>query len=253
MSSLSNHVRDNFAGMLVFADVHGDIESLMRAYHYAESHDYFFASLGDLVDRSSFPFETVKKMHEVVKAGKGAFTIGNHDDKFHRLGKGAKVSLSVDARRTLADVGPERHDEFMQLYADLMDTPNYSAYFHKFDDITLVHAASHPCMWEDTDRFGNTAKSRALYGETNGDKYPDGYPVRLYSWIDEVPMGETVIVGHDRCPIFNVPITSPMVKLNKNGGKVIFLDTGGGKGGFLSGAVVLHDKKFKVDRFVEFK
>jgi len=41
---------------------------------------------------------------------------------------------------------------------------------------------------------------------------------------------------------------------NATGGKVIFMDTGCGKGGFLTGAVILHGKKgFVLDRFVEFK
>jgi hypothetical protein len=76
----------------------------------------------------------------------------------------------------------------------------------------------------------------------------------LYNWVDEIPMGRTVMVGHDRMPVFNVPITEPMVKTNSNGGKAIFIDTGCGKGGFLTGAVILHDKKkFVIDSYKEFK
>jgi len=45
-----------------------------------------------------------------------------------------------------------------------------------------------------------------------------------------------------------------MIVFNKNGGKVVFLDTGCGKGGFLSGAVMLSDKKgFRIDHFVKFR
>jgi hypothetical protein len=66
-------------------------------------------------------------------------------------------------------------------------------------------------------------------------------------------MGKTVMVGHDRAPVFNTVITEPMVRTNSKGGKVIFMDTGCGKGGFLSGAVIFADKnRFVVDHFESF-
>lgn len=252
--SLANYVRDSFDGMLVFADVHGDYDSFKRAHDYARSENYFFMSLGDLVDRARKPFEVVKAMHECMRDGLGGFVVGNHDEKHHRGAKGNKVSFSRDAKQTLEDVGEARKEEFSRMYTEIVEDKMLSGLFHIFDDLTLVHAAGHPCIWEGVNVVGKTARSRFLVGETNGDTYEDGYPVRLYNWIEEVPTGKTVIVGHDKQPIHNVPITEPMVVSNKNGGKVVFLDTGCGKGGFLSGAVVLHDKKrFKFDRFMEFK
>lgn len=92
-----------------------------------------------------------------------------------------------------------------------------------------------------------------IVGETNGEVYDDGYPVRLYNWIDEVPMGKTVIVGHDKMPIYNINITAPMIVTNKNGGRTVFMDTGCGKGGYLSGAVIVNDINFKLVDFKEFK
>jgi hypothetical protein len=251
--SLANHVKKNFAGMLVIGDLHGDYEAFTAAHHHAETHNFFLMSLGDLVDRGPFPFETVSHMSRLVKDGRAGFTIGNHDNKYYRFRNGSKVSFSSDAKRTLADVGPERQAEFLDMYAGIIDTPLFSAMFHRFDDITLVHAASHPVMFESVEKFPDAARSRALYGETNGEVHPDGFPVRLYNWINEVPMGKTVVVGHDRKPIHNEAIVVPLVKTNANGGKAIFIDTGCGKGGFLTGMVVKHDKHFKIDHFVEFK
>ena len=251
--NLADHVKNNFAGMLVFADTHADYDTFLRAFSYAESNNLFFHSLGDLVDRGSFPFEIVSHMNRLVKEKKAGFTIGNHDDKYCRFFHGNKVSFSADAKRTLADVGPERQAEFLQLYAELVETPVFSAMFHRFDDIILVHAASHPDMWSANGEFGNSARSRALFGEVTGELHSDGFPVRLYNWIEEIPMGKTVIVGHDRKPIFDVAITKPLVRTNAKGGKAIFIDTGCGKGGFLTGAVITHKKHFKIDHFVEFK
>jgi len=252
--TVASHVKDQFDGMLVFGDVHGDFESFERARDFAVKENFLFMSLGDLVDRARHPFEVVKSMYDMMYDGRGAFTVGNHDDKHVRGINGAKVSFSKDARQTLTDVGAERMDDFSRMYKSVVEDRMLSGLVHKFDDITLVHAASHPCIWEDGTEIGKTAKSRFLVGETNGEKYEDGYPVRLYNWIDEVPMGKTVIVGHDKQPINNIPIDKPKTVTNGNGGKVIFMDTGCGKGGFLSGAVVLHGKKgFVIDHFVEFK
>ena len=254
MSTLANHVKDNFAGMLVFGDIHSDYKTFMSAYEFATANNLFFMSLGDLVDRGSFPYETISGMLSFIKAGTAGFVPGNHDDKFYRLSQGKTSSFSVDAKRTLADVGPEREVEFLRMYAEIFETPVYTSLFHTFGDFIMVHAASHPHMWDSTVKFSKGVNSRALYGETNGERYDDGYPVRLYSWIDEIPMGKTVFVGHDRAPIHNVAITEPMTVTNSRGGRAIFMDTGCGKGGFLSGAIITTDRrKFKFDRFVDFK
>lgn len=254
LSNLANHVKNKFNGMLVFGDTHGDYNLFEKAYNFAKSENFFFMSMGDLVDRGRQPFEVVKAMYEIVHSGRGGLVIGNHDDKFRRYIDGAKVSFSKDAKQTLDDVGPDRMEDFLKMYATIIDDKMFSSYFHKFDDFTLVHAACHWRMWEPNYVIGKTEKSRFIVGETNGQKYDDGYPVRLYNWVEEVPMWKTIIVGHDKMPIHNIDITEPMTVSNKNGGKVIFLDTGCGKGGFLSGAVMLSDKKgFTIDRFVEFK
>ena len=93
----------------------------------------------------------------------------------------------------------------------------------------------------------------ALVGEVDGNVYEDGYPVRLYNWVDDIPMGKTVIVGHDMRPMFAKNLlTEPLVVNNTNGGRAVFMDTGCGKGGKLSGAVYLKDKKDKL-MFTEFK
>lgn len=253
MTNLANFVRDDFDGMLVFGDVHGDYESFERAYDFAQRENFFFMSMGDLVDRGRHPFEVVETMYNAMYDGRAGFVIGNHDDKHVRAAKGNKVSFSKDAKQTLVDVGPARMDKFHRKYTAVVEDTMLSALFHKFDNITLVHAASHSCIWENTP-IKKSAKSRFIVGETTGETFDDGYPVRLYNWIDEVPAGKTVMVGHDRMPIHNIPIEEPMIVFNNNGGKVVFLDTGCGKGGFLSGAVMLSDKKgFRIDHFMKFR
>lgn len=240
--------------MLVFGDVHGDFEAFERAHKFATQTGLFFLSLGDLVDRGPNPFEVVSQMEQLMKEGNAGFTIGNHDDKYRRLHHGSKVKFSVDGKQTLADVGSARQAEFLRMYAYINEHPAHSALYHKFDDITLVHAASHTDMWTSSGASEKEVRSRALYGEVTGETYSDGFPIRYYNWIDEIPTGKTVIVGHDRKPVFDVAITEPLIQTNEKGGKAVFIDTGCGKGGFLTGAVIAHDgKKFKVDSFVNFQ
>jgi len=245
MYNLGKYIKNTLDGILVFGDIHGDYKSFNRAYSFAKSENLFFMSLGDLVDRDRQPFEVIQSMYEIMQEGLGGFTIGNHDDKHYRAFNGANVSFSKDAKQTLIDVGEDRMNTFKEMYTGIIDDTLLSSLYHKFDDITLVHAASHPCMWENSPTIGKSERSRFIVGETNGEKYDDGYPVRLYNWIDEIPMGKIVIVGHDKQPINNIPITEPMHITNKNGGKVIFLDTGCGKGGFLSGIVIMPNKQGK--------
>lgn len=252
--TLSNNVIDSFDGVLVFGDVHADYRLYSSAARFADENNLFFLSLGDLCDRGNEPFEVVADMHRRMNSDTAGFCVGNHDDKFRRYYKGAKVSLSFDAKNTLLSVGKNREEQFLKMYTEIVEMPCVSGMFHCFDDYIFVHAASHPCMWEGTQRFGESARSRALYGETNGETHDDGYPVRLYNWVDEIPMGRTVVVGHDRMAVHNVPLTEPLIKTNPNGGKAIFMDTGCGKGGFLTGAIfVNHKNKFQLDSFKEFK
>jgi protein phosphatase len=253
MFSLEDHV-SSYDGMLVVGDVHSDFRSFSMALDFAISENFFFMSLGDLVDRGDSPYEVIEAMYERMDSGHAGMTVGNHDSKFVRLHKGRTVTCSDDNRRTLELVGPDRRQKFLDMYTSVVEDSMLAGAFHKFGDIRLVHAASHPCLWADPINIGGKATSRFLYGETVNELDEDGYPIRLYNWIEEVPSGKTIIVGHDRKPINNVSITEPMIVESSSGGKTVFLDTGCGKGGFLSGAVVLHSKSvFKLDKFMEFK
>src|ERR1035437_8891436 len=117
MTNLANHVK-NFDGMLVFGDIHGDFESFSKAMAFAKSENYFFMSLGDLVDRGRQPFEVVQAMYEMMYEGRAGFTVGNHDNKFYRYANGAKVSFSQDGKQTLDDVGPERMEDFLKMRSE---------------------------------------------------------------------------------------------------------------------------------------
>ncbi len=251
--TIAHYIKDGWKGMFIIGDVHGDYELFKMAVKYANEHNLFLLSAGDLVDRGRHPFEVVRHMHGLMRVGKAGFVIGNHDDKYRRYHYGAKVNFSHDAKQTLSDVGAERKAEFLKMYSEINDHPSLAGMFHVFDDIAVAHAASHPSIWDSSITFTSEARSRCLFGEVNGERDEEGFPVRLYNWIEEIPAGKTIIVGHDRTPVFNKVIYEPLIRVNANGGKAIFIDTGCGKGGFLTGIVVTHDESgFAVGKHVDF-
>jgi hypothetical protein len=223
--SLATYVRNKFEGVLVIGDLHADYDALMRD-------------------------------------GKAGITIGNHDDKFRlhyeqlhdTTGKLRPIHFSADSAQTLLDVGPDRMDEFLRMYYEIQTFDRFASIVHTFDDLIFVHAASHPTIWDSRHKFDGAARARFLYGEVTGEKYPDGMPIRYYNWIQTIPSGRTVVVGHDRKPIHDISIESPLAIINATGGKAIFIDTGCGKGGFLTGVVIhSYTSLYVIDRYISFK
>ena len=114
-------------------------------------------------------------------------------------------------------------------------------------DSHITHGAFTKSYW--TDEVNEKAQNRArLYGEIDKSKpfvewNGQQYPARTYAWVDSIPSGKTVIVGHDRSPFHEIPafesnINEIVESTNDQGGTVIFTDTGAGKGGFVSGVVL---------------
>ena len=96
----------------------------------------------------------------------------------------------------------------------------------------FTHAAATVGLWTNTSHRPNGEHGQlAYFGQVDREAptRADGYPNRVYGWIDDIPSGKTVVVGHD------IRSTSePLVVENSNGGRAIFLDTGSSKGGKLS-------------------
>lgn len=244
----------SYAGLLVIGDIHGDIESFMRAINYAEKNTLFLVLLGDLVDQGPFPFETLSEALNLLENGSAVFVRGNHDNKHYRNAKGNSVRFSNDARRTIQDVGADRLNDYLSRYVTLYEHPK-SDYYHYIDNWTFAHGGTHHSLWDRAGQISSKAKSMALYGEVTGESDDDGLPARIYTWVDSIPDGQCVIVGHDRKAIHNVTLKEPLViSSTVTNGVAIFADTGCGKGGILSGVVLkfTDDKKLVLDKFKKF-
>ena len=69
----------------------------------------------------------------------------------------------------------------------------------------------------------------ALFGEFEAPANSNVFVPRTYSWVERIPDGCTVVVGHDIRRK-----EAPLIVGGQRGGNVVFLDTGCGKGGKLS-------------------
>lgn len=125
-------------------------------------------------------------------------------------------------------------------------------YWLQLGNHLFAHAAFHPAMLFHTTpemaprkRDQGKLRALALYGETSGILDDDGFPIRTYGWLDSIPPGLAVIVGHD--------IRSheaPLVTSGALGGQAVFLDTGSGKEGHLSFLDLIPDFDWKPSEIV---
>lgn len=233
--NLKNIIASGYSGLATFSDVHAHAKKLKKGIRYALNNNLFIVFLGDLVDGHDAPLETVLAVKAILDAGTGVLVIGNHDDKFYRYAIGNPVILRKQNKQTLADIPKGGEKLFLQTMIDLVTHKNASHHF-EYDNWVFIHGSCHEEIWTNPEELSKKAKHRALYGEVTGEEDEEGMPVRLYNWIDEIPAGRGVVVGHDRKPYGGKKLadTGPFDHTNPQGGRVIFSDTGCGKGGHLT-------------------
>lgn len=221
----------NYRGVVAFSDVHAHAKKLKQGIRFALQNNLFIVFLGDLVDGHDKPLETVLTVKKLLDEDRAVLVIGNHDDKFYRYTKGNPVQLKKAQKKTLADVPEGKLELFLNTMKELAEHQN-SAYTHRIGNWTFVHGSAHEDLWKDRDNLTKKAKHRALYGEVSGEKDEDDFPVRLYNWVDEIPDGQNVVVGHDRKPYGGEPLkkAGPLTAQGMQGGQAVFTDMGCGKG-----------------------
>ena len=237
MDLTSKVAAGGYRGLVTFSDIHAHAKKLKKGIRYAIKNDLYIVFLGDLVDGHDKPLETVLTVKALLDADRAAFVIGNHDDKFYRYAKGNKVILKGANKKTLEDVPEDKRELFLQTISDIVTHQN-AAYTHRIANWTFVHGSAHRTLWDDRDNLAKKAKHRALYGEVNGERDENDFPVRLYNWVDEIPTDQNVVVGHDRAPQgVKLKKHGPKTHQGEQGGKAVFTDMGCGKGGKLCLAV----------------
>lgn len=241
----SDLIMRGYSGIMAVGDVHGVSHSLRSALDWAVARNLFTVFLGDVIDYGPDSLECVDRIYDQVTQGKAIMVIGNHERKIEKwldqVKRGqVKVRLSEGNRVTTREIEGLGNDSRRKFEAKFKALLNMSRHHWVVANTMFVHGAAEPEMFEmQCPRLVGRFETFALFGEVdNSVKRADGYPNRVYNWVDRIPKGKQVIVGHDiRSTV------KPLEVSGEGGGSAIFMDTGSGKGGVLTTADLLFEKE----------
>jgi protein phosphatase len=223
-----------FSGIRIVGDVHGEAEAFKAVNNGASTKHLFVVQLGDLVDRGPDSVGALRLALDLRERGLGLFLRSNHDDKLRRALRGNPVKIGLELRSTLDGLGaaPDR-DALIPRVRKALDT---APWWLRAGGYLLVHGAFHPAMLTalgpqaiSPRHVADKCRWLALYGEGSMSGADDELPTRTYHWIDTVPAETTVVIGHDAIATDKI-----VERRGAMGGRVLFCDTGAGKGGKLS-------------------
>jgi protein phosphatase len=226
-----------YKGILVVSDVHGNLDGLHKMNNLAEDLNFFTVYLGDIVDYGVDTLRASNYVARKIMFGEALSIFGNHERKILRWitqnrtegifkSMGFTGTLSTGNEITVNQIKSMRETDRYMWETYFIGMCATMPHFLQMDRLLLTHGACTNSMWgRDEFRFNpNTNEENyALFGETDGT-IVNGFPNRLYNWVDDIPARHTVIVGHDiRSDI------SPFIHTGEQGGVAIFLDTGSSK------------------------
>jgi predicted MPP superfamily phosphohydrolase len=235
------HISDNFSGLLVIGDVHGILNSYTSALNYATENNLYVVSLGDLVDYGPNSKEVIELTKSLYDQKRVSIVLGNHERKLFKYfvqSKEGKIRITIKPaiQASIDSFGSDQKsiNDFITLHSDMINIIKYKNNY-------FTHGALHRDIISKSD-YSPISYQMALFGEIDNTipKREDGYPNRIYEWVSKLPADIRVFVGHDIRSREN-PVEE---------GPVVFLDTGSGKEGFLSAAVLNTDGTLK--EFVRF-
>lgn len=248
---LSVEIKQKYSGITVIGDVHGQLESVMSAIHWAQCRNNYIIFLGDIIDFGPKSLECVSQVYNLCVRGLATFLIGNHERKIYKWlnkinNRSIKIYLS-EANKTTIDhiknlsLGEKRKWEVK--FRTLMHLGRTHLFL---DNLVFVHASYNRSM----DQFKTKRtlplelEKLALFGETKEDLKEESNHNLSYDWVEKLPSGLEVFIGHDAKSNFK-PFT-----MKANNSTVYFMDTDSGKGGVLSSADLhLVNGKYIVQNF----
>jgi Calcineurin-like phosphoesterase len=230
-------INKGYYGITIIPDVHSCYEALLSAVSWAKNRNHLIIFLGDIIDYGPRPFEVLDEVHKLIVRGEALFILGNHEVKIQKWLQQSKqnnIRIRISSGNAVTIDKLKRLDQhslrmFETKFRTLMSLGRNHIMIR---NLLCTHGAAHEKMWTNySTKLDEELESYALFGEVNPKQRfnENGFPNRIYDWVDKVPADKMVVVGHDIRSLF-----TPFKKMNEKGGTVIFLDTGSGKGGVLS-------------------
>jgi protein phosphatase len=215
-------------GVRFFGDIHGCCAEFTALAEDALARNLHLHSLGDLINRGPDSPGCMQLACDLYDSGWLDLNPGNHDERFLRWFRGEKVPIKPNGLgSTLAQLeGLADRDALTRRYAHLLlRAPLWS----RFGRIYAVHAALHPEMLgRDGPMLGASDwRSELHYFALEGELRQVGDPERwalgrrTFHWLDEIPPGVTVMIGHS-----TVSTDGARERRNAGGGRIVHLDTG---------------------------
>ncbi len=225
----------SFDRVMAVGDIHGNITETRAAAAIADDANAFTIYLGDVIDYGDHNLDAFWFVYKRVMQGKALMVWGNHErklDMWIKNGFGAQYrgQIGHGMQKTLDEIQNLKDRRAFAAAWQAMESLARQHYV--WGDRLFTHAAASPTLWSNRDHRPHGVDGQLAYFGQVDKAVPfreDGYPNRVYDWVDTVPAGKIVVVGHD--------IRSkdrPLVIENEKKGTAIFLDTGSGKGGKLS-------------------
>lgn len=225
----------NYRKVLAVGDIHGNPADARLAANVADTEQALTVYLGDVVDYGDHNLEAFWFVYQRVMQGKAVMVWGNHERKLDMwikadFGATYRGTVSAGMQKTVTELRQLTNRAAFIAAWKAMESMSKQHYIVR--DLLFTHGAATPELWTMRDHRPHGEHGQlAYFGQIDRDKpmNDDGYPTRIYDWVEKIPAGRTVVVGHD--------IRSreePFIHDNEKGGRAVFLDTGSGKGGKLS-------------------
>lgn len=242
--SANDHAAWFSKGVMVLGDVHGNYDEFKTLVAEAGEKGLNILFLGDIVDYGDDNLAVFDRVYDLVRKGRARMIWGNHERKMTRwIDSGFGATFKGTVTHGMAKTVNEIH-------AAVQKNPNFELQFTAkwrmlytnsrqhwvYNNYLFTHGAATTAMWVMKGHsLPGFHSNMAFFGEVDeaAPQREDGYPNRVYNWVNAIPSKKTVVVGHDPRDK-----TAPFVVTNSEGGRAIFLDTGSSKGGKLSCIIV---------------
>lgn len=252
---LINSEYDNY---LVLGDIHGNLNGFTKAVQKAKDNNAYIISLGDIVDYGPYSAECFQIFKELYNQNRMIMILGNHDIKNLkyftqeknndiRVNVNSALQASIDSFNKYDDI---LREEYIDIISQMTNTVTLKMNNKNY---VFIHGAIYPGYWDwingnkilnsntHEKKFHGNMIKYATYGEVDKENRfnENGYPNRVYNWVNNIPENTTVMFGHD---ILNKEYPTIM-------GNAISMDCGSSKGGTLFGAWINNYDEISFEEF----